>query len=469
LLERCYKILEVDLSDSNTLLKELEEEDKIKVINDNVYLLLYYNAERFIENKIEIMGGSLSGITDKDLKSIKLKTGYYSLEQLEAINDSLKHKILILTGGPGTGKTTTLKGIINAYRQLGKSIMLAAPTGRAAKRMSEVIGIEAKTIHRLLEYNPIDDIFVRDKEYPLEVDLLVIDEVSMIDTLLMSSLLDAIAFNTTLILVGDSDQLPSVGAGNILSDLINTKKIPTVNLTKIFRQAEESRIVVNSHRINKGEFPIIHNDQDSDFFFINEPDDSRIAQLIIELCNKRLPEKYGFDPMKDIQVLSPMYKGETGADNLNTLLQSALNKNKVLLTRGERNFRIGDKVMQLRNNYDKEIFNGDIGIIFNIDLEDQELKVNFNERIVPYEFTDLDEITLAYAITVHKSQGSEYPCVVLPLTTAHFIMLQRNLLYTAVTRASKLMILIGSKQALAMAMKNKKSKKRYTSLFKNFS
>jgi exodeoxyribonuclease V alpha subunit len=465
LLKRCYQILKVDLSDSITLLNEMEDDGLIKVKGDNVYLLHYYYAERNIENKIEIMYYGLSEFNEKDLKSIKLNIGYYSEEQLEVIRNSLKYKILILTGGPGTGKTTTLKGIIDAYKHLGKFIMLAAPTGRAAKRMSEVIGMEARTIHRLLEYNPTDNIFLRDEDYPLEVDLLVIDEVSMIDTLLMNSLINAITYNTTLILVGDTDQLPSVGAGNILSDLIGSEKIPTVNLTKIFRQAEESQIVVNAHKINKGEFPIIHNQEDSDFFFIQESDDSKIPEIILELCQQRLPEKYGFYPMKDIQVLTPMYKGDIGANNLNQLLQAVLNKNDVILTRGERNFKIGDKVMQLKNNYEKDVFNGDIGNIHSIDLEDQTLEINFNDKIITYDFLDLDEITLAYAITVHKSQGSEYPCVILPISTAHYIMLQRNLLYTAVTRAAKMMILIGSKQALAMAVNNKKSKRRYTSLF----
>jgi exodeoxyribonuclease V alpha subunit len=287
----------------------------------------------------------------------------------------------------------------------------------------------------------------------------------MIDTLLMNSLINAISNNTTLILVGDVDQLPSVGAGNILNDLIRCGKIPTAMLTKIFRQAEQSQIVVNAHRINRGEFPVLINDDSSDFFFIQEADNSNIPQIIVDLCNDRLPTKYGFDPMRDIQVITPMYKGDAGADNLNSLLQSALNKNKISISRGSRNYCVGDKVMQLKNNYEKDVFNGDIGMIYNIDTEDQKLVINFNGRMITFDFLDLDDITLAYAITVHKSQGSEYPCVILPVSTAHYIMLQRNLLYTAVTRAAKMMILVGSKQALAMAVANKKSRKRYTSLF----
>jgi exodeoxyribonuclease V alpha subunit len=465
LLKNCYEILNVDLSDSLLLFREMEDYGLLKIANDNVYLMHYYQAERNIEYKITELCGGASEFTEKELNSVRLKPGYYSHEQLGAIRNSLMHKILILTGGPGTGKTTALKGIIDSYLHLGKKIMLAAPTGRAAKRMSEVIGFDAKTIHRLLEYNPQDQLFARDEDNPLEADLLVVDEVSMIDTLLMNNLINAVTDNTTLVLVGDIDQLPSVGPGNILHDLIKSDKIPTVMLTKIFRQAEESKIVVNAHKINRGEFPALQNNESSDFFFIQEADNSLIPEVIVELCTKRLPAKYGFDPMKDIQILTPMYKGDAGADNLNSLLQTALNDNEVLITRGRRSYKIGDKVMQLRNNYEKDVFNGDIGLIYSIDVEDQRLEIIFNGKIIPFDFLDLDDITLAYAITVHKSQGSEYPCVILPLTTAHYIMLQRNLLYTAVTRASKMMIITGSKQALQIAVANKKSRKRYTSLF----
>ena len=465
LITKCYEVLGTDLTDSLMLFREMESQNLINIINEKVYLAHYYEAERNIEEKIKALSECSSEFMEKEIKTVRLNP-IYSEEQLEAIRNSLTNKILILTGGPGTGKTTALKGIIESYKILKKNIMLAAPTGRAAKRMSEVIGMEAKTIHRLLEYNPQDRLFLRDEENPLETNLLVIDEISMIDTLLMNSLISAVSLNTTLILVGDVDQLPSVGCGNILHDLIKSGIIPTAMLTKIFRQAEESQIVVNAHKINKGEFPILLNNESSDFFFIHESDNSKIADVITELCRQRLPEKYGFDPMKEIQVLTPMYKGDTGANNLNSKLQNVLNRNKILLTRGEKNFKIGDKVMQLRNNYDKDIYNGDIGLIEKIEMEDQKLEINFGGRIVSYDFLELDDITLAYAITVHKSQGSEYPCVIMPLTTAHYIMLQRNLLYTAVTRASKMMILVGSKQALSMAVGNKKSKKRNTSLFK---
>jgi len=466
LLKKCYEILGVDLTDSLLLFREMQDQNLLNLVDENVYLSHYYEAERNIEYKIKALSACSSEFKEKELKSIRLNPRF-SEEQLEAIRNSITNKILILTGGPGTGKTTALKGIIDSYKQLKKTIMLAAPTGRAAKRMSEVIGLEAKTIHRLLEYNPQDNLFLHDEDSPLETDLLVIDEVSMIDTLLMNNLISAVSLNTTLVLVGDIDQLPSVGCGNILHDLIQSGIIPTAMLTKIFRQAEESQIVVNAHKINRGEFPTILNKESADFFLIQESDNSKIANVISELCEKRLPDKYNFDPMKDIQVLTPMYKGDSGANNLNCILQEVLNSNKVLLTRGERSFKIGDKVMQLRNNYDKDVYNGDIGLILSIDMNDQKLEINYSGKIVPYDFLELDDITLAYAITVHKSQGSEYPCVIMPITTAHYIMLQRNLLYTAVTRASKIMILVGSKQALALAIGNKKAKKRNTSLFRN--
>lgn len=462
--KKCFETLGIDLSDSILLMREMQEENLIYIIDEKVYLAHLYEAEKNIEYKIKLLSEGESKFTDKELKSIRMNLNL-SEEQSEAVRKSLKNKIMILTGGPGTGKTTTLKGIIDSYKQLKKNILLAAPTGRAAKRMSEVIGMEAKTIHRLLEFNPLDQFFQRDEDNPLETDLLVVDEVSMIDTLLMNSLLKAVNPETTLILVGDVDQLPSVGSGNILNDLILSRIIPIVKLNKIFRQAEESTIVVNAHKINHGELPSIKNNDGADFFFIQESDNSKIADLIIELCSTRLPDKYGFDPVRDIQVLTPMYKGDVGVNNLNVRLQDVLNRRKSIHSRGDKNYKIGDKVMQLKNNYDKEVYNGDIGIIDSIDNEDQIMEINFSGKNIQYEFSELDDLTLAYAITVHKSQGSEYPCVILPITSAHYIMLQRNLLYTAITRASQLMILVGTKQALTIAVGNKKTKKRNTSLF----
>ncbi|KAF0148204.1 MAG: exodeoxyribonuclease V alpha subunit [Ignavibacteria bacterium] len=465
LIQKCNELLEVDLSDSLLFFRELDKDGTIKISGENIYLQYFYKAERSIEYKIKDLLRTSCKLSQAQLNTIVLKSDYYSEEQLEAIRNSLLHKILILTGGPGTGKTTALKGIIDSYKQLGKKIMLAAPTGRAAKRMSEVIGMEAKTIHRLLEYNPEANLFLVNADEPLKADLVVIDEVSMIDTMMMYHLVDAIHSETTLVLVGDVDQLPSVGCGNILNDLIRSGLIPTAMLTKIFRQAEQSQIVINAHRINKGDFPIVTGNETSDFFFIQEPDSSKIPSLIVELCSKRLPAKYKFDPLKDIQVLSPMYKGETGVDNINSLQQSMLNNSNTFITKGDKLFKIGDKVIQLRNNYDKDIYNGDIGVITKINKNDQNLEAEFGERLVRFEYSELEDVSLAYAVTVHKSQGSEYPCVIMPITTSHYVMLQRNLLYTAVTRASQMMILIGSRQALMMAIKNKKSNKRYTSLF----
>lgn len=467
LFHKCSQLLEMDISDEYSLLKEMEDENRIKIEGEKVYLALYYIAERYVENKISFLNNYLNNFDKDEIDGIIINPAFYSGEQIDAITHSLLHKLLIITGGPGTGKTTALKGIISAYKQLDKTIMLAAPTGRASKRMSEVIGIKASTIHRLLEYNPSEMIFQRNEHYPLECDLLIIDEVSMIDILLFYSLMRAVTDQTTVVLVGDVDQLPSVGAGNVLKDLITADIIPTVKLTKIFRQAEESKIIVNAHKINEGLMPVIKNDESSDFFFIPENDDARIPDLIIDLCKHRLPNKYGFDPMQDIQVITPMYKGDVGANNINMQLQSALNYETNHFSRGEKKYKAGDKVMQLKNNYTKEVFNGDIGFIHSYNNREGSVDIDFGGKIIQYESADLDEITLAYSITVHKSQGSEYPCVIMPLSTSHYIMLQRNLLYTAVTRASRLLVLIGSQKALAIAVNNKRSQNRYTSLFIN--
>lgn len=466
LLKSCREILALEISEAGKVLDELKKSEKIIADGENIYLPAFFCAEKGIEGSIARLVSSPADLKDPAIKSIRIDPGYFSDEQLEAIRSSIRNRILILTGGPGTGKTTTLKGIIDVHRQLRRRIMLAAPTGRAAKRMSEVIGMEARTIHRMLEYTPSEHRFKRDNESPLEADLLVIDEVSMIDTILMNSLLKAVSSKTTLILVGDVDQLPSVGAGNVLRDMIQSGKVPVVKLTRIFRQAEQSRIIVNAHRINKGEFPSLNNRQSSDFFFIEEQDPAKITSLIVELSSKRLPARYKFDPLRDIQVLTPMYRGETGATNLNQLLQETLNRNDIIFSRGGKSFRLGDKVLQLRNDYDKEVFNGDMGFVDGINVSEQKLFINFNDRQVAFDFSELDEVTLAYAVTVHKSQGSEYPCVILPLTTSHYMMLQRNLLYTAITRASKLMILIGTKKAVALALKNDMVQNRYTSLMK---
>jgi len=459
-------ILQTDIGYSDIIFEELEENDEIFVQNKNVYLSEYYRAEREIENSINRL---LQISSEKPPKLDKIISGFkenYSNEQINAIKTAFSEKMLIITGGPGTGKTTTLKGIIQLFQTFDKKIMLAAPTGRAAKRMAEVIGLEAKTIHRLLEFNPKDGSFSYNEDNPLETDLLIIDEVSMIDTLLMYNLIIAISLNTTIIFVGDVDQLPSVGAGNILKDLIGSEIIPKIELNTIFRQAKDSDIITNAHRINRGEMPAFNYLKNSDFIFLEESENTKIPDKILHLCKTELPEQYKFNPVEDIQILSPIYKGDVGVTILNKLFQNELNKSAKVYLQGEKIFKANDKVMQLRNNYDKGVFNGDIGFVVGSNTEDKILFVSFEEKMVEYKFEDLDELTLAYAVTVHKSQGSEFPCIILPLTTSHYMMLQRNLLYTAITRATKLLILIGTKKALSIGVNNNKVKNRFTSLFK---
>ena len=386
----------------------------------------------------------------------------YDEVQQAAINQAMESKIMVLTGGPGTGKTTTTQGIIEAFKARGKQILLAAPTGRAAKRMTEATGMEAKTIHRLLEYNPMDG-YKRNDENTLEGDVLIVDECSMIDIMLFYNLMKAIPANMRLILVGDIDQLPSVGAGNVLRDIIDSRQIPVVRLTRIFRQAQSSRIVMNAHAINAGHFPNISNGKQTDFFFIKAEDADSILGLIVSLVRDRLSRAYGYNP-KEIQVLTPMQRGNTGAGNMNIELQNALNPNGDALTRGGYTFRRGDKVMQIRNNYDKNVFNGDIGFITAVDTNERTLSVVYDGRVVEYDVTELDEITLAYAITIHKSQGSEFPIVVMPVTMKHYVMLQRNLIYTGITRAKKICVLVGTTKALAYAIHNQTVSKRNTRL-----
>jgi len=466
LIKEASYILQADIGYSDTLFEQLEKNGEICTNNSEVYISDFYHAEREIENSISAL---LSITPEKPPKLDKVLSSFkenYSDEQLDAIRTSYSEKMLIITGGPGTGKTTTLKGIIQLYQTFDKNIMLAAPTGRAAKRMTEVIGLEAKTIHRLLEFNPKDKSFNQNADNPLETDLLIVDEISMIDTLLMYNLIVAINKNTTLILVGDIDQLPSVGAGNILKDLIASEQIPVIKLNTIFRQAKDSDIIINAHRINKGEMPALNFIKETDFVFLDEASNPKIPEKILRLCINELPRKFDFNPVKDIQILSPIYKGDVGVTALNKLFQNELNDSAIVYLQGEKIFKANDKVMQLRNNYDKNVFNGDIGFVESADNESKIMYISFEGRIIDYKFEDLDEITLAYAVTVHKSQGSEFPCIIMPLTTSHYMMLQRNLLYTAITRATKLLILIGTKRALAMSVKNNKVKNRFTGLFK---
>ncbi len=387
--------------------------------------------------------------------------------QVEAIKEASRSKVLVITGGPGTGKTTIINAILKIFTPLKIRIQLAAPTGRAAKRMSEATGQEARTLHRLLEYSMTKGGFQKDDKHPLSCDVLIVDEASMIDTILMHHLLKAVPLHATFILVGDIHQLPSVGPGNVLKDILASGAITVVALDEIFRQARESRIIVNAHRINRGDLPIRQAPgEKSDFFFIEQEDPEQVLNTILDLAAERVPNYFGLDPMNDIQVLTPMHRGVVGAANLNQALQNRLNQNTREMERGGRIFRIGDKVMQIKNNYDKEIFNGDMGRIVRIDPETRDVIISFEDRQLPYDFAELDEIILAYAVSVHKSQGSEYPAVIIPILIQHYMLLQRNLIYTAVTRGKRLVILVGTRKALAIGIRNDKTLKRYT-LLKN--
>ena len=449
----------------DTLAGMLQAEDLI-LDKDAIYLPPFYHAEcgtsRRLRDLAQSTGRSLfDGLFDPS--SLTAETGIeYDEVQLAAIRQAVTSKVMVLTGGPGTGKTTTTQGIIAALKKAGLRVLLAAPTGRAAKRMSEATGMEAKTIHRLLEYNPQDG-YKRNDENPLEGDALIVDECSMIDILLMNNLLKAVPVGMRLVFVGDIDQLPSVGAGNVLRDIIDSQRIPVVRLVRIFRQAQKSRIVMNAHTINQGRFPDTSNGRDTDFFFMREDDPERAAETIVRLVKERLPRAYRESPDR-IQVLTPMQRGVVGAANLNLLLQQALNPSGPSLGRGGYTYRQGDRVMQLRNNYAKEVFNGDLGYIREVDTEDRMLTVDFDGKKVEYDVTELDELTLAYATTIHKAQGSEYPIVVMPVLMTHYVMLQRNLIYTGITRTKKICVLIGAAKALAYAVRNVSVLKRNTSL-----
>ena len=432
-----------------------------------IYLPPFFYAEVGVQNRMRGIAAGEATVPRPAQVSMREDIEYDEI-QLEAIRTALKSKIMVLTGGPGTGKSTTTLGIIRAFG--GMRILLAAPTGRAAKRLSEVTGREAKTIHRLLEFKPPEG-YKRNEDNPLEGDVLIVDECSMVDEMLMYSLLRAVPDSMRVILVGDVDQLPSVGAGNVLRDIIDSGAVPVVRLTKIFRQAAASRIILNAHRINGGEFPDLSNGAGTDFFFQKAEEPEKAAEIIVDLVKNRLPKFYHVPPQA-IQVLTPMQRGVVGAANLNQLLQAAVNppvkdfkgNPGPELHRGGYTFRAGDKVMQIKNNYDKEVFNGDIGTIEKIDPEDRTLTVRFDDRGIEYDATELDEMVLAYATTVHKAQGAEYPIVVMPVMMSHFMMLQRNLLYTGVTRAKKTLVLVGQKKAVGYCVRNVTVDKRNTLL-----
>jgi len=460
--------------DQKIVIEDINEAlDTFKENHKAVYLARFHLCETGIARRLKALVAGTKSIRDIDTnKAIDWVQGQLSItlaeNQIKAIVWAVKNKVMVITGGPGTGKTTIINAVLKIFARLKAGIMLAAPTGRAAKRMTEATGFEAKTIHRLLEYSLQKGGFQRNEDKPLDCDVLVIDESSMIDTLLMYHLLKAVPTFATLILVGDIHQLPSVGAGNVLADIIASSVVPVVTLDEIFRQAQTSQIVVNAHRINEGRVPSANanqaTDPQSDFYFIEQEDSEKVLDIILELSKKRIPQRFGFDPVDDIQVLTPMHRGSVGAGNLNQQLQAALNPGEGGVTRGERTYRINDKVMQIRNNYDKDVFNGDIGRVRAIAWESREVTVTIDGRDIAYDFGDLDEIVPAYAISVHKSQGSEYPVVIIPIVTQHYILLQRNLIYTAVTRGKKLVVIVGSRKAMAIGVNNNKTRQRYTRL-----
>ncbi len=487
LLQKASRLLGVNEDELEEPLRDLALRNSFYIIRDGEQNLVYYMAYHVAENTVARKIVELSIDIETEIKKIeKDEDVEFGKKQIIAIKESLENGMIVITGGPGTGKTTTINAIIKICADLGLDVLLAAPTGRAAKRMTETTGIEAKTIHRLLEFAPFESDmgFNKGEDSPLEADVIIIDEASMIDILLMNNLLKAIDVGTRLILVGDIDQLPSVGPGNVLKDIINSGIIKVIMLDEIFRQAEESMIIVNAHKINKGE-KLILNEKDKDFYFMYENSTRATLETIIELNKTRLPKYYDVDPIKDIQVLTPMKKGEVGIHSLNKHLQASLNpespeKNEREF--GDELFRVGDKVMQIKNNYKTEwklikggmevdvgegVFNGDFGYITAIDDEEKIIRVLFDEeKEVEYDFTQLDELKLAYATTVHKSQGSEFPVIVMPIHWGPPMLLTRNLIYTAVTRARQLVVLVGEERYMDMMIKNNKIATRYSSLDK---
>lgn len=486
LIKKAVELLEADeMCIAGAIEKMRENKDLIceawrEEEGDSIYLPPFYYAETGVASRLrrltqtpaqDRLWTSLMQARQKtgnqdlsvDVKKIQERVHMeYDEVQTEAIRQSAVSKVMVLTGGPGTGKTTTTQGIITAFQSFGLKILLAAPTGRAAKRMTEATGLEAKTIHRLLECKPPEG-YQKNEENPLEGDVLIVDECSMIDIVLMNSLLKAIPLGMRLILVGDIDQLPSVGAGNVLRDIMDSGTVPVIRLTRIFRQALSSRIITNAHRINQGQMPDISNGADTDFFFTSKEEPEEAAEEIVKLVKTKLPRYYAVAPSQ-IQVLTPMQRGVVGAGKLNLMLQEALNPQGDQLFRSGYAYRINDKVMQIRNNYEKEVFNGDIGLVVSVDMQNRVLSVDFDGRIVSYESTELDEIVHAYATTIHKAQGSEYPIVVMPVLMSHFVMLQRNLIYTGITRAKKVLVIVGTKKALAYAVRNVTVTKRNTHL-----
>ena len=461
MMERAVEILEINAELLPQALEALRANDGVVTEDLHYYLPPLHRAEVGAASSLKRL---LQAPAEELAVPAEAEDGLeLAPAQKEAVELVATSKVLVLTGGPGTGKTTVTRRILRLLEAGGLKVALCSPTGRAAKRLSEASGREAKTIHRLLGFQPGERQFKKGYDDRLEVDALIVDEASMIDVVLLNALLRALPDPARLVLVGDIDQLPSVGPGNVLRDIIDSAEVPVVRLTQIFRQAQKSHIIRNAHRINSGEMPIVENDAAADFYFIQAGDPERVVELVEELCATRLPSYRGWDQRDDIQVLSPMYRGETGALNLNQRLQQRLNPHGQVHRHRGAEFRVGDKVMQVKNNYDKGVFNGDIGTIERLDTEKQVLYVRFDYTL-EYDQVDLDQLTLAYAISIHRSQGSEFPVVVLPLTTQHYVMLQRNLLYTAITRAKQMIVIVGTSKALKLAIANDKVTRRYTTL-----
>jgi exodeoxyribonuclease V alpha subunit len=475
LLEEASALLEIDRSLLEPVLDELHQRQSVVAVarrddETAIFTLRLEAAEAAVANHIRelLAHGDDGGAIDVD-KAVTWYQRRASIElaknQRKAIAAALNGRVLVVTGGPGTGKTTLVRGITQIFAERKQRVLLAAPTGRAAKRLAQATDSDARTIHRLLEFNPRSWTFTRDRQNPLEADVVVVDEVSMLDIELAAHLLEAIPPGCRLVLVGDADQLPSVGPGNVLGDLIASGVVPFVRLDHIFRQAEASRIVVNAHRINSGQMPISDgNNPDADFYFVARDDPVEAAELAVDFASRRIPNHFHLDPVDDIQVLAPMHRGELGVRRLNERLQAELTPTGPEISVGPRRFRLGDKIMQVRNNYDLEIFNGDIGRVEFFDEEADEMVVRFDGRAVAIPHDSLEDLIPAYACTIHKSQGSEYPAVVIVLHHQHHIMLQRNLLYTAVTRGRRLVVIVGSRRALARAVDNATQRERFTLL-----
>jgi exodeoxyribonuclease V alpha subunit len=480
LMDRCREMLQVERGPLVDAFARIERDRRIRIedVADDfvpnqkaVYLAGFHVAEKGIARRMRLLLHAPRALNLDDpeaaLAEVQARMGLRLADrQVAAVRQALERKVLVITGGPGTGKTTIIRTVLDIVQTgADNRVLLAAPTGRAAKRMSDATGRPAVTLHRLLKFSPAKGAFEHATENPLPCDMLIVDEASMIDTVLMHHLLKAVPGTAVLILVGDVHQLPSVGAGNVLGDIIASGAVPVAALTEIFRQARQSHIVVNAHRIHQGRMPRLDGTADTaDFFFIQRADPERAAELILRLVRDRIPRRFGLDPVDDVQVLTPMHRGAAGAGNLNAALQEGLNPGEAALVGGHPRFRPGDKVMQIRNDYDRSVFNGDIGRVVGIDAELREACIRFDGREVSYDFGDLDQVTLAYAVSVHKAQGSEYPAVVMPLLMQHYMLLQRNLLYTAVTRGRKLVVLVGTKKALAVAVKNDKTRRRCTRL-----